>query len=106
MKNSTKRKIINWVTKVLKYQEPINLPIEKHERRIQEVRWERFFKDEEMVRMYPEEMKFIIYDQIIKEIKKADCIHFTERKELGGCVVSAMAQFIKPIVWSENVATS
>lgn len=98
MKNSTKLKIINWVTKVLKYQEPINLPIEKHERQIQEVRWGQFFKDEEIVRIYPEEMEFIIYDQIIKEIKKADCIHFTERKEPGGCVVSAVVQFIKPIV--------
>lgn len=40
MKNSTKFKIIKWVEKILKYQQPVQLPLKEEKRQIIEVRWE------------------------------------------------------------------
>lgn len=41
MKNETKFKIIKWVEKMLKYQQPVlQLSLREEKRQIQEVRWE------------------------------------------------------------------
>lgn len=102
MKNSTKLKIINWVKKVLKYQEPVRLPLKEETRKIQEVRCEVTLFEWDA----KHEAKKIITNQIANELAKLNVIDYKVEKNEGayreGYNVRARAFFIEPIERWEN----
>jgi len=95
MKNSTKFKIIRFVEKLLRYQQPFSPPIQSETRKIQIVQWEGI--------MYEYDVKYnlkeMVSSYIVKELIKTDIISIenepTERH--GEYKVYAKAFFIKPI---------
>lgn len=102
MKNSTKLKIINWVKKVLKYYEPVRLPLKEETRKIQEVRWEGVLFEWDA----KHEAKRIIANEIANELSKLNVIDYKVDKNEGGYGegyrVRARAFFIEPIERWEN----
>lgn len=95
MKNSTKFKIIKWVEKMLKYQQPIQLAPISDTRKIQEVRWEKSFDKDRPVEK--DKLKYIIAQSIAFEIEKRGLIQIKESIKYGKKIVRARAFFIKPL---------
>ena len=100
MKNSTKLKIINWVKKVLKYYDPVRLPLKEETRKIQEVRWEDSFDKDRPIDIT--QLNHIISHGIAFEIEKRGVIQVKESIEYGKKIVRARAFFIEPFERWEN----
>lgn len=99
MKNSTKYKIIQWITKVLKYQNPIQIPLREQTRKIQEVQtnFHLFEWDAN------EELEYYVGISIVKELLKMNAIDYKKEQDpQGGFIVTAKVYFIEPIERYEN----
>ena len=99
MKNSRKLKIINWVIRILKYQQPIQLPLKEEKRQIQEVRWEGVLYEWDA----EHELQLSVNREIAREMLKLNVVDYKkEQIKDGEYRVSARAFFIEPFERWDN----
>lgn len=94
MKNNTKLKIINLVTRILKYHQPINPPPKEEKRQIQIVQWEDSFDAKRPIET--DQLNHIISHGIAFEVEKRGAIQVKEEIINDKIIVRARAFFISP----------
>lgn len=98
MRTSTKRKIIYWVIKLLKYQETYQPYIVEKRREIQAVHWQRIYNSEEWRMMVERSMiKNHALSGIFSELEKGDAIEIkVEPVHNSDMKVHAILKYILP----------
>jgi hypothetical protein len=98
MTNETKLKIIQFIRKLLKYNEPIRLyTVEK--RTIQKVRFERIYPEEELFFLNKHgALKPIIILGLMDALKDTNAIEITQEEDVfhQGILVTAELKYILP----------
>jgi hypothetical protein len=100
MKWETKRKIIQWVVKVLHFNWQIAIypPILKEERQVQTVRAVQLISEYELKMVSVDQFRFSLGLQLLTELQKTPAIKYENLQELGNSMVqcSATLKYILP----------